>query len=115
MSQPTSHSSIEVTDANFEEIIHSSRPVLIDFWAAWCSPCVAIAPVIESLAKATAGRFVVGKLDVDKNPEAAMKYGVRSIPTMIIFKHGREVDRLLGGQHTQATLEGKLALQEGSV
>ena len=115
MSQPTPHSTIEVTDANFEEIINDSRPVLIDFWAAWCGPCLAIAPVIESLAKEAAERFVVGKLDVDNNPEATMKYGIRSIPTLVIFKNGSEVDRLLGGQHTQATLEGKLALQEGGV
>ena len=115
MSQSTSHSVVEVTDASFEAIVNEARPVLIDFWAAWCGPCLAIAPMIESLAKQTAERFVIGKLDVDKNPQAAMRYGIRSIPTMVIFKHGREVDRLLGGQHTQATLKEKLAAHETSV
>lgn len=106
---PSSHKALEITDKNFAAIIQSERPVLVDFWAAWCGPCQMIAPVIEELARETEGQFVVGKLDVDQHAQSATKYGVRSIPTLIIFKKGKEVDRLLGAQYTKAALKSKLA------
>ena len=110
MAQSPSHKALEITDANFAATIQSHQPVLIDFWAAWCGPCRIIAPIIEELAQETVGQFVVGKLDIDQNAEMATKYGVRSIPTLILFKDGKEVDRLLGGQHTKASLKAKLAM-----
>jgi len=109
MTQEAIHNAIEVTDANFLEVIQDDRPVLIDFWAAWCGPCRVIAPVIEALAQEASGQFIVGKLDVDKNPSMSVQYGVRSIPTLIIFKKGKEIERLVGGQHTKAALQAKLA------
>lgn len=111
MAQAPEHVSraLVVTDENFSTIIQSDLPVLVDFWATWCAPCRMIAPIIEELAQESGGKFVVGKLDVDKNPGTSMKYSVRSIPTLIILKKGQEVDRLLGGQHTKASLRERLA------
>ena len=105
----THHEVIEITDTNFSEVIQNDQPVLVDFWAAWCGPCRVIAPIIEELAREAGGQFIVGKLDVAKNPAMSVKYGVRSIPTLIIFKQGQEVERLMGGQHTKAALKAKLA------
>ena len=113
MTTEPAHKALEITDANFAATIQSNQPALIDFWAAWCGPCRTIAPVIEELAQETEGQFVVGKLDVDQNAESATKYGVRSIPTLIIFKNGQEVDRLLGGQHTKETLKARLTQHIG--
>ncbi len=115
MTTESTPKALEITDASFETTIQSNRPVLIDFWAAWCGPCRTIAPVIEELAQeqATEGQFVVAKLDVDQNAESAIKYGVRSIPTLIIFKNGQEVDRLLGGQHAKEVLKARLAQHIG--
>ena len=88
---------IEITDSNFDEIVkNSDKPVLIDFWAQWCGPCLAIAPVIEQIAKEYEGKAVIGKLDVDNNPKVAMAYGVRNIPTLLIFKNGQVVDKQVG-------------------
>jgi len=85
------------TDANFdEEVLKSDKPVLVDFFATWCGPCQMMAPEIDALAKDVEGKFKVGKLDVDASPETAGKYGVQSIPTIIIFKEGKEVDKLTG-------------------
>lgn len=88
---------LELTDQNFEEqVLKSDKPVLVDFWAQWCGPCLAIAPAIEELSKEFDGKAVVGKLDVDSNPEVAMKYGIRNIPTLLVFKGGEVVDKQVG-------------------
>ncbi|MDX2287165.1 MAG: thioredoxin [Bacteroidia bacterium] len=88
---------ITITDSNFEEVVlHSDKPVLVDFWAEWCGPCRAIAPAIEDLAGELEGQIVVGKLDVDHNPETSIRYGVMSIPTLLVFKGGQVVDKLVG-------------------
>ncbi len=97
---------VEVTDANFSSTIGKTElPVLLDLWAAWCGPCRLIAPVIEQLAKELSGQALVGKLDVDNNPATASRFGVQSIPTLLILKDGREVDRLIGLQSRDAILK----------
>ncbi|MDW8140737.1 MAG: thioredoxin [Candidatus Bipolaricaulota bacterium] len=86
-----------LSDANFSrEVLQSSQPALVDFYADWCGPCRAIAPIVEEIAHELAGRLKVAKLDVDQNQEIALKYGVQSIPTLILFKNGQEVERLIG-------------------
>lgn len=96
---------LTITDANFiESVEKSSLPVLLDFWATWCPPCKMIAPTIDALAKELAGRVIIGKLDVDKNQLTATRFGVQSIPTLIIFKDGREAERLTGAQSKEAIL-----------
>ncbi len=88
---------ITFTDDNFEtEVLQSDKPVLVDFWAVWCGPCKIIAPFVEELASELEGKAKVGKLDVDNNQESAIKYGVRSIPTVLIFKGGKVVDTIIG-------------------
>ena len=99
---------IEITDNNFEEVVlNSDQPVLIDFWAVWCGPCKAIAPAIEELATEFDGKAVIGKLDVDHNRETASKFGIMSIPTLLVFKDGKVVDKQVG-LTSKGVLAGKL-------
>ncbi len=85
-----------VTDAQFEQTIKNNKIALLDFWAGWCGPCRALAPVIEEIAAEYNGKAFIGKLDVDANPLTAERFGVYSIPTLIVFKNGKEVERLVG-------------------
>lgn len=93
------HNAVEITDANFEpEVLQADGVVLVDFWAAWCMPCRAVGPVVEELAAEYAGRAKIGKLNVDENPQTAAKYGIMSIPTLLVFKAGQVVDQIVGAQ-----------------
>jgi thioredoxin 1 len=88
---------MELTDANFEnEVLKSDLPVLVDFWAVWCGPCRAVAPIVEEMAKDYAGKLKVGKVDVDQNAEVSMRFGIRSIPTLLLFKGGKVVEQVIG-------------------
>ena len=87
---------VEITDSNFEEIINSEKPVLVDFWAEWCGPCKMIGPLVEELANEFDGKAIIGKVDVDTNPEVSAKFGIRSIPTLLVFKGGEIVDKQVG-------------------
>lgn len=87
---------IQLTDANFDEILKTDQPVLVDFWAEWCGPCKMIGPVVEELAGDYEGKAVIGKLNVDDNPGVSAKFGIRSIPTLLVIKNGVVVDKQIG-------------------
>jgi len=87
----------DVTDSSFEaEVLNSDKPVLVDFWAVWCAPCIALTPTIEALAEKYDGTARVVKINVDENPAVTNRYGIRGMPTLILFKNGQEADRVLG-------------------
>lgn len=93
----------QFTDANFQEtVLSADKPVLVDFWAEWCGPCRMIAPIVEEMANEYSGKAVIGKLNVDENPQVASDFGIRSIPTLLIFKNGQIVDKIVGAlpKHT---------------
>lgn len=98
----------EITDSNFEtEVLNNEKVTLIDFWAEWCGPCRAISPIVEELAKEYDGKALVGKVNVDENPEITVKYGIRNIPTILFIKKGEIVDKQVGAV-PKSTLEEKL-------
>lgn len=87
---------VEINASNFEEVVNTDKPVMIDFWAAWCGPCRMIAPLVDELSEEYKDKAVIAKVDVDSNQEIAMKYGVRNIPTIIFLKNGEVVDKSVG-------------------
>lgn len=101
---------LELNDSNFDEAIKGDKPVLVDFWAEWCGPCKMIGPVVEELAGDYEGKAVVAKVNVDENPEVAGRYGIRSIPTLLVFKGGQIVDKQVGAV-PKSVLAQKLAAQ----
>lgn len=93
----TNKMALEITDATFDEVVlKSDKPVVVDFWAAWCGPCRMVGPIIEEVSQEYEGKAVVGKVDVDANQQYAAKYGVRNIPTVLVFKNGEIVNRQVG-------------------
>ena len=98
---------LEITDNNFNEILSDSKPLVVDFWATWCGPCKAVAPVIEALAADYEGRVNVGKCDVDDNFDLPVQFSVRNIPTVLFFKNGALVDKMVGAS-TRAAYEEKI-------
>lgn len=101
---------IELNDANFDSIVNSDKTVLVDFWAEWCGPCKMIGPVVEELAGEYEGKAVIGKLNVDENPQVTARFGVRSIPTLLVFKKGQVVDKQIGAV-PKSVLSSKLEAQ----
>jgi thioredoxin 1 len=101
---------LELNDSNFDEAIKGDKPVLVDFWAEWCGPCKMIGPVVEELAGDYEGKAIVAKVNVDENPEVAGRYGIRSIPTLLVFKGGQIVDKQVGAV-PKSVLAQKLAAQ----
>ena len=100
---------VEITDANFQDmVLNSDKPVLIDFWAVWCGPCRAVAPIVEEIAEEYDGRAVVGKIDVDSNRDTAMKYGIQAIPTLFLVKGGEVVDKIVGNVADKNNIKAKL-------
>lgn len=87
---------IEITDSNFDEITNTDKPVLVDFWAEWCGPCKMIGPVVEELANDYEGKAIIAKVDVDSNPNTSAKFGIRSIPTLLVLKNGKIVEKQVG-------------------
>jgi len=102
---------IQITDANFEEVVlKSDKPVLVDFWAEWCGPCRMVGPLVEEISNQYEGKAIVGKVDVDSNPNISMQFGIRNIPTILFFKGGKMVDKQVGAA-PKNVLEAKLVAQ----
>jgi thioredoxin 1 len=101
---------LELNDSNFDEAIKGDKPVLVDFWAEWCGPCKMIGPVVEELAGDYEGKAVIAKLNVDENPQVTARFGVRSIPTLLVFKNGQIVDKQVGAV-PKSVLSQKLQAQ----
>lgn len=92
-----SETTLELTDTNFDDLVlKAEHPVLVDFWAEWCGPCRRVGPLVDELSKEYEGKAVIGKVDVDSNPQVSMKYQIRSIPALLIFKNGEVVDQIIG-------------------
>jgi thioredoxin 1 len=99
---------IEITDSNFEEqVVNTDKPVIIDFWAEWCGPCRMVGPIVDELAEDYKDQIIVGKLDVDSNPDVTSRFGIRNIPTVLFLKNGEVVDKQIGAV-PKSSLEEKL-------
>ena len=93
---------LEVTDANFEELVNAGKPMVLDFWATWCGPCRMVSPIIDELATEYEGKVTIGKMDVDNNNDVVAQFGIRNIPTVLFFKDGKLVDKQVGAAQKSA-------------
>ena len=93
---------LEVTDANFEELVNAGKPMVLDFWAEWCGPCRMVSPIIDELATEYDGKVTIGKMDVDNNNDVVAQFGIRNIPTVLFFKDGKLVDKQVGAAQKSA-------------